>query len=102
MITSPLKFPGLGFVRHAPPPSPVLGQSFDKMFGWSELAGDAMRLAVHGGMAVFGIYAGQELKGIPSIVGWALGVLNICGALADAMSMVEILAGPAKPQETPS
>lgn len=92
--------------RRPIPRSPVLGQTFDEMMGWSPAAGDLVRLGFHGMTSWLGIYVGIHGQGILSFFGWFLGIGQGLGALLDVVSLLKRAAGThpdepvSRPQET--
>lgn len=69
----------------------TLGQPFNDILGMPEIAGDILRLAVHGAGTWLGLYLGTKETGLVSIVGYTVGALNGLGAVFDAASIVKQL-----------
>lgn len=67
----------------------LLGQTFDEMLGMPEVAGDVIRLLVHGSGTWLGFHVGLNESGILSAIGWGIGGLNAIGALCDAVSVID-------------
>lgn len=74
--------------------SRALGQTFDQMFGWSPVAGDAFRLFFHTSTAYLGVSVGLTAKnGFLKYFGWFLGLGQGIAALCDATSLVQRAVG---------
>lgn len=79
---------------------PVLGQTFDQMFGFSPALGDIIRLAGHGAAGYIGIYVGLNAKGLTSIIGWIIGIGQGITAICDLISIGQRIAGTHPPGPT--
>lgn len=86
----PYRPPALRF----PVGSRALGQTFDQMFGWSPVAGDAFRLFFHTSTAYLGVSVGLTSKsGFLRYFGWFLGLGQGIAAICDAASLVQRALG---------
>lgn len=73
------------------PRGPLMGQPFDQMLGMPPIAGDVIRLVVHGTATWLGFFMGRKETGVLSAVGYAFGGLNAMGAFFDVVAVVEEL-----------
>lgn len=77
-----------------PTGSRALGQTFDQMFGWSPVAGDAFRLFFHTSTAYLGVSVGLSASsGFLKYFGWFLGLGQGVAALCDAASLLQRAIG---------
>lgn len=73
--------------------SPLLGQTFDDMFGWPPWAGDIVRLGFHSLTAALGIHVGLTSTGFWKWFGWVLAVGQAVGAVTDVVSIAKRITG---------
>lgn len=83
--------------------SRALGQTFDQMFGWSPMAGDAFRLFFHTSTAYLGISVGLNSKsGFLKYFGWFLGLGQGIAAMCDATSLLQRAIGTVPVEQAPA
>lgn len=82
--------------RQAPnlaPGSLTLGQRFDELLNWSPVAGDLLRLSFHSATAALGLHVWLRDKGFWRYFGLFLGIGQTVGAICDAISLGQRIAG---------
>lgn len=80
--------------------SPVLGQRFEDVMGWSGYAGDGLRTIFHTATAVLGFHIWITDKGFWKYFGLLLGMGQTVGAICDVISLGKRITGTHPPEET--
>lgn len=77
----------------------ALGQRFDELLNWSPVAGDLLRLTFHSATAALGLHVWLRDKGFWRYFGLFLGIGQTVGAICDAISIGQRIAGTHPPEE---
>lgn len=81
---------------------PVLGQTFDQMFGWSPAMGDGLRLLFHGATAALGFRVWIRDTGFFKWFGLFLALGQTVGAICDTISLIQRAAGTHPTEDAPA